>query len=288
MSTMASQITSLKLLYSSVYSGADQRKHKSSASLAFVRGIHRWPVNSPHKGLVTRKAFSFDYVIIPQLYSEVIWASWRLRPPIVTVGESIGDPAPDNNWLNVFKSIINTSLSYSIAMIALCNIDRFIIYTSCFFFICGFAFPHWWRSINLWQCWIRWDKLSVVLAAPKYCSINTQYMVTASNGIISALLTLCEGKSPVTGEFPSQRSVTRIFDVFFDLRLNKRLNKESRRRWFEMSSRSLWRHCYWYHSLVQSPTNISSQSTHRAVWRRSNVILDCVISPVEEYANILH
>ena len=47
MSTMASQITSLAIVCSTVYSGADQRKHESSASLAFVRGIHRWPVNSP-------------------------------------------------------------------------------------------------------------------------------------------------------------------------------------------------------------------------------------------------
>ena len=45
------------MIYWTVYSGADQRKHQSSASLAFVRGIHRWPVNSPHKGLVTRKCF---------------------------------------------------------------------------------------------------------------------------------------------------------------------------------------------------------------------------------------
>ena len=57
MSAMASQITSLTIVYSSVYSVADQRKHQSSASLAFVRGIHRWPVNSPHKGPVTRKCF---------------------------------------------------------------------------------------------------------------------------------------------------------------------------------------------------------------------------------------
>ena len=57
MGAMASQITSLKTLYSSLYSGADQRKHRSSASLDFVRGIHRWPVNSPHKGPVTRKCF---------------------------------------------------------------------------------------------------------------------------------------------------------------------------------------------------------------------------------------
>ena len=56
-STMASQITSLAIVYSTVYSGADQRKHQSSASLAFVRGIHRGPVNSPYKGPVTRKCF---------------------------------------------------------------------------------------------------------------------------------------------------------------------------------------------------------------------------------------
>ena len=62
--TMASQITSLTIVYSTVYSGADQRKHQSSASLAFVRGIHRWPVNSPHKGPVTRKIFPFDNVIM--------------------------------------------------------------------------------------------------------------------------------------------------------------------------------------------------------------------------------
>ena len=61
---MASQITGLMIVYSSVYSGADQRKHKSSASLAFVRGIHRRPVNSPHKGPVTWKMFPFDDVIM--------------------------------------------------------------------------------------------------------------------------------------------------------------------------------------------------------------------------------
>ena len=64
MSAMASQITSLTNDYSTVYSGTDQRKHQSSASFAFVRGIHRWPVNSPHKGLVTRKLFPFDDVIM--------------------------------------------------------------------------------------------------------------------------------------------------------------------------------------------------------------------------------
>ena len=64
MSAIASQITSLTIVYSIVYSGAYQTKHQSSASLAFVRGIHRWPVNSPHKWPVTRKMFPFDDVIM--------------------------------------------------------------------------------------------------------------------------------------------------------------------------------------------------------------------------------
>ena len=61
---MASQITSLMIVYSTVHSGADQRKHQSAASLAFVRGIHLWRVNSPHKWPVTGKMFPFDAVIM--------------------------------------------------------------------------------------------------------------------------------------------------------------------------------------------------------------------------------
>ena len=66
---------------------------------------------------------------------------------------------------------------------------------------------------------------------------------TSSKGNVSALLALCAGNSPMTGEFPPQRSVTRSFGVFFDHRLHKRLNKQSRRLWFETQSSSLWRHC---------------------------------------------
>ena len=63
---------------------------------------------------------------------------------------------------------------------------------------------------------------------------------------ISALLALCAGNSPVTGEFPLQRPVTRSFDVSFDLRLNKRLSKQSRRWWFETP---LWRNCNVFYML---------------------------------------
>ena len=64
MGSMTSQLTSLAIFYSTVYSAADQRKHQSSASLAFMRGIHRGPVNSPLKWPVTRKMFPFDDVIM--------------------------------------------------------------------------------------------------------------------------------------------------------------------------------------------------------------------------------
>ena len=72
MIAMTSPITSPTTVYSIVYSDADRRKHQSSASLAFVGGIHRWPVNSPHKWPVTRKMFPFDDVIMCGTYVTVI------------------------------------------------------------------------------------------------------------------------------------------------------------------------------------------------------------------------
>ena len=72
MSATASQITSLTIAYSTVCSGADKRKHQSSASLAFVRGIYRWPVNSPHKGPVMRKMLPFDDIIMGKRYRLMI------------------------------------------------------------------------------------------------------------------------------------------------------------------------------------------------------------------------
>ena len=76
MGAVASQITSLTIVYSTIYSDADQSKHQSSASLAFVRGIHRGPVNSPHKWPVTRKMFPFDDVIIRSKHQS-IWIEIR-------------------------------------------------------------------------------------------------------------------------------------------------------------------------------------------------------------------
>ena len=68
MGVIASQITSLTIVCSKVYSGADQRKHDSSGSLAFVQGIHRGPVNSPHKWPVTRRMFPFHVDVMTTVY----------------------------------------------------------------------------------------------------------------------------------------------------------------------------------------------------------------------------
>ena len=78
MGTIASQITSLTIVYLTVYSDADQRKYQSSASLAFVRGIHRGPVNSPRKWPVTRKMFPFDDVIMFSPAHSNPWLSYSL------------------------------------------------------------------------------------------------------------------------------------------------------------------------------------------------------------------
>ena len=92
--------------------------------------------------------------------------------------------------------------------------------------------------------WIRWPPSNGAFASLSWSfwKIFAANMMTSSNGNIFRVTGLCEG-SPVTAGFPSQRPVTRSFDVFFDLRLNKRLSKQSRRRWLETPSRSSWHHC---------------------------------------------
>ena len=97
----------------------------------------------------------------------------------------------------------------------------------------------------------------------------------------SALLAICADNSPVTDEFPAQRPVTRSFDIFFDLRLNKRLSKQSWGWWFETPSRPLLRHCnvliahvplMWYR-IIQETAMI--QSSH---WKSSYVSISSLLN----------
>ena len=90
MGTMASQMTRVTIVYSTVYSGTDHRKYQSFASLAFVRGIHRWPGNSPHKGPVTGKMFPCHHVTSNLLY---IWIReiWGRKVGCIPIGQQLGE-----------------------------------------------------------------------------------------------------------------------------------------------------------------------------------------------------
>ena len=88
----------------------------------------------------------------------------------------------------------------------------------------------------------------------------------------SALLAICAGNSPVTGEFPAQRPVTRSFDILFDMRLNKRLSKRSWGWWFETPWRPLWHYCsvrwsWWPHQMQPSSQHVYlSVSVYTVMW----------------------
>ena len=88
--------------------------------------------------------------------------------------------------------------------------------------------------------WSRWMPVTCTSDARSRCD-NSWWRHQMES--FSALLAICAGNSPVPGEFPAQRPVTRSFEVFFDLRLNKRLSKQSWGWWFQTLSRPLWRHC---------------------------------------------
>ena len=98
MGKIASQITSLMIVYSTFYSDADQRKYRSSASLAFVRAIHRGPVNSPHTGPVTRKMFPFDDVIMLYICCNFVSVSFKLLMLIFGRCRSPVERKRKKNW----------------------------------------------------------------------------------------------------------------------------------------------------------------------------------------------
>ena len=106
MGTMTSQITDVSIAYSTICSGADQRNHQSSASLAYVWEIHRWPVNSPRKGPVTRKMFPFDCIMMtsdselwPQPRTSALICIWFCSSEIwVIIGLEMNEDFSLTHW----------------------------------------------------------------------------------------------------------------------------------------------------------------------------------------------
>ena len=107
MSAIASQITSLTIVYSTVNSDADERKHQSSASLAFVRGIHRRPVNSTHNWPGTRKMFPFDDAIMNSTeYKELGKTRDTIIAPIKKQPSTTYDSSPYYGWSSTERPLL--------------------------------------------------------------------------------------------------------------------------------------------------------------------------------------
>ena len=107
MGAMTSQITSVSIVYSTVCSGKDQRQHQRSASLAFVRGIHRWPVNSPHKKPVTRNMFPFNDVIMHK--------DRKMHIGQVSQGAWMSNNIPENTVGYNYQSLLYISMIAALA-----------------------------------------------------------------------------------------------------------------------------------------------------------------------------
>ena len=219
MTTMASQITNLTVVYSTIYSDADQRKHQSSASLTFVWGNHRdwwiphtkgqlrgkcFHLMTPSGSTVLRKVFPCHDVL-----SCLNQHSRRWSPRIFLKSELITNYTAATKLLkNGYPRLYNS-----------------FYHTVLFFYL---------HLIN------RLDGITLGAVSPIYRELE----YTIHDDVIkwkhfSALLALCEGNSLVTHEF----HLTKASDIFFDLSLDTWLRKSSRRRWLETPSRSLWCHC---------------------------------------------
>ena len=219
-------ITNLTIVYSTVYSGADQSKHQNSASLAFVWGIHREPVDSPHKWPVTRKMF-FHLMTSSCL--------WTIIPTCMTI---IFRKPHTSGCRGKFdfeqQSLISSAENW---VLSSCRLHR-----------------HWWlqrlialvsdykvgikTTLHRFSSWIKHLMSSLMYSYRMFAFPWWRHQMET----FSASLAICAGNSPVPGEFPTQRPVTRSFDAFFDLFLNIRLRKQSRGWWFETLSCPLWRH----------------------------------------------
>ena len=163
MGTIASQITTLTIVYSTVYSDADQRKYQCSALLAFVWGIHRRPVNSPHKWPVTRKMFPFDDVIM----------AW---------------PVLNSKMVNEKMGKFQNTLIWR-------RHSDFVTY-ACVSEVCR----HWFTLQR------HNGRNGDSNHRPLDCLLNRLFRRRSEKTSRLSVTGLCEGNSPMTGEFPAQRA----------------------------------------------------------------------------------
>ena len=205
------------------YSGTYQSKHQNSASLVFVRGIHQSPVWIPRTNDQWRGKY-FHLTTSSRIY-ELQFKERISYIVLLTIYPGISAPlSPSFCWKQKANIVMltggklpsNLLLSYKGELSIYDYRTTTVLWSVTF-------------GIELAKCL-------------DCCYIILNPWWRHQKETFSALLALCAGNSPVTGEFPAQRPMTRSFDVFFDMRLNKRLSKQSWGRWFETQSRPLWHH----------------------------------------------
>ena len=177
--------------------------------------IWNWYPDVPGKTFGNGSCISFCAVCAKH-YIDVKWACWLFFRT-----------SPDSRLAQSFSR--NSCLFMSLVLIQ--NIPP--IFKNCPIFS-----PFLWSLFRYSNIFYAWCRMYFVV----WVRISLGWWWRHQMETFSALLAICVGNSPVPGEFPAQRPVTRSFDVFFDLGLNKRLSKQSWGWWFETPSRSLWRH----------------------------------------------
>ena len=233
MSTMASQITCLTIVYSIFYSGVNQRKHQSSASLAFVQGIHWWPVNSPHKGPVTPKMFPFDDVIMHR--DKLEKAKWKWESHCRWKHERQSNCFQCLHW---WKGKHNEDI-YIFSEHRVCSKN----YIHGLFYMILPAIPLKWKCHHFeeifitgctWSChfdnfrrsqWWKFHQTDTI-------SISmTDIMITSWNENTFQISGLLCRNPLVTGEFTAQRPAIHIYDNALVVVLIKSLDKQSSGQW---------------------------------------------------------
>ena len=144
MGAIASQITSLTIVYSTVYSDADERRHQSSASLTFVRWIHRGPVNSPHKWPVTRIMFPLDDVI-----------TWCHSLVALTMRASVSVSLPQINDSHIvrFPSGLMLRGVADVTFMATVFLEKYQSISSVLYFWIAIRYVFSWEQELIWYLW---------------------------------------------------------------------------------------------------------------------------------------
>ena len=212
MSAMTSRITGVTIAYSIVCSGADRRKHQSSASLALVRGIHQWPANSPYKGLVKRKMFQFDDVIMLVTYRRAEWAIflWIFHLGVYWPKTIVSVPPIMSPGINRRRQTYTLLVQCPFHQRQ--NAQKNKPISQCH----GQAM--WWltfASLKMDQVlqhplqWRHNGRDGVSIHQPHDCLLNRLFRRRSKKTAKLCVTGLCTGNSPVTDEFPHKWPVTR-------------------------------------------------------------------------------